>query len=551
MEPVEPRDEDTMNPPESRSSEPADVPARPVPTRTVAAKRAAAENAPAKRVAAKRVAVKKTPEKKAPAKKVPAKKVPSTRVVASQTPTKRAPTKREPPRKAPAKRAPADRVPTPSAPVEGETAQKPAASRPSTGPLPQRREPAISFPRPQRPRTAEPGIPPRKIADPRFDGAQFESFALPGARFQPSRPEEIVVADSNVAPVRRRPRGARRPKSAVASAGYALAVGLICFGLWTVLDARQLFNSATVSPLGTRRSVSMTFLRPIASFEEFFGLDRAVNGGNRALGRTSTGTPGIGTPPPATSNPPLPSTVPSTVPTTVPVQGGGHTKPPHVGPPPIAQPTSARPLVILQIGDSIGEDLGYGLASTIGGDPLIRFVQGSVGDTGLSNVAYYDWPAKLAQQLRQFHPKLVLVMLGANDWQAFYVNGVPAQPGSPAWISAYTERVAAMMAETTAAGARLVWVGLPVMQSPDFSRDVAVLDTIFRTQARLHPGTVFVPTWKLFANSSGKYSEYLQVDGSLVEVRVADGVHIAPPGGTGLLGSYVVRRIDAIWHIHI
>ena len=84
--------------------------------------------------------------------------------------------------------------------------------------------------------------------------------------------------------------GANRPSSRVVS-GQILGVGLICFGAWTLLDARQLLNSAVGSPLGVRRSVAMSILRPIARVTEAFGLDRLVNGGNRALGR-GTLTPG-------------------------------------------------------------------------------------------------------------------------------------------------------------------------------------------------------------------------------------------------------------------
>lgn len=456
-----------------------------------------------------------------PAKKSQAGKTPAKKVAAKRVPVKKAAPEKVSPRRPPAKKG-------------GE--QKVAQNRPPTESVPAAEdEPKLSFPRPQVPRTrAVPRA--NKIAAPRFSAPP----AAPNILEFPVAAAPAEQQERAVAPV-------RKPRSRVSSAGYALAVGLICFGLWTVLDARQLFNSANASPLGTRRSVSMSILRPIASFEEFFGLDRLVDGGNRALGRTPVGTPGGGTtPPPVTTTPP-----PSTTIGTTPGQGTTTPPPPPSGPLTLAQPTTAHPISILQVGDSIGEDLGYGLAATIGNDPRSRFVQASVGDTGLSNIAYYNWPAKLAQQLRQYHPRLVIVMLGANDWQAFLLNNNPVQPGTAPWIRAYTERVGEMMAEATSSGARVLWVGLPVMQSPSFSHDVATLNTIYRTQARLHPGTAFVPTWKLFSTKSGKYSEYLDVDGSLAEVRVADGVHISPPGGTSLLGSYVVERIDSIWHIHL
>jgi hypothetical protein len=242
--------------------------------------------------------------------------------------------------------------------------------------------------------------------------------------------------------------------------------------------------------------------------------------------------------------------------TTLPAKKGGHHKPPpkqRVGPPPLKSPTVAKPMTILEVGDSIGEDLGFGLADEIGTDPRVHVLQNAVGDTGLSNLDYFDWPATLAQQLRQYHPRLVVVMLGGNDWQGFALsNGEVAYTGTKLWVSVYTQRVDEMMAEATAAGAHMLWVGLPIMSSPEFGSHMAFLNSIFLAQSHRYPGVVFIPTWKLFSNKAGQYSEFLSdKSGNLVEVRDSDGIHIAPPGGDDLVGGYVVNRIEGIWHIKL
>jgi hypothetical protein len=324
------------------------------------------------------------------------------------------------------------------------------------------------------------------------------------------------------------------------TAGHALLIGLLCFALWLAFDARQLYNSANAAPLGVRRSVAMSILRPITRVEEFFGFDRVVNGGNRALGRTDYGTPGGAVVPPASL--PKGSTGKRHK------KGSGATKP--VGPPPLVSPTVAKPMTIMDIGDSIGEDLGYGVAEQIGSDPRIHMLQNSVGDTGISNAAYFDWPVTLEHEVTQSRPQIVIAMFGANDWQSFLVNGVPVQPGTHAWIVAYTARVAAMMSEATAAGAHVMWVGLPIMSTPSFSAHMKVLNLIYAHEAHLYPGVAFAPTWKLFSTASGQYAEYLpDRSGNLIEVRDPDGIHIDPPGGTDLIGAYVVHRIEAVWHI--
>jgi len=101
-----------------------------------------------------------------------------------------------------------------------------------------------------------------------------------------------------------------------------LAAGLICFALWTFFDARQLYQGALNSPIGLRRSVAMTILRPIARVEEALSLDRLVDGLDRLVGKT--GTPGGS----AFAASPLP---PATS-TNVPQANRGHKPPPATTP---------------------------------------------------------------------------------------------------------------------------------------------------------------------------------------------------------------------------
>ncbi len=312
----------------------------------------------------------------------------------------------------------------------------------------------------------------------------------------------------------------------------------------------------------------MSVLRPIMRIEDVFGLDRLVDGGNRALGRAGTPTlahpRGVSTTPttiPPTTTTTTPARIASALPpipahikVTAPNRVGAPppTKPPPlIGPPPLAQPTPTRPLVILDVGDSIGEDLGYGLGNVIGTSPGVRLVLAAQESTGLVDPAYYDWPAHLEADLQQYHPKLVVVMLGANDWNGLLQGNVGYVAGSPPWRRIYAQRVAQMMSEATSAGAHVLWVGMPIMEDPAFSADMEVLDAIFEEQAASHPGVTYVSTWRLFSSPSGHYVTYISGPQGLVQVRASDGIHIALPGGGEYIGSYVVKQIESRFHIRI
>lgn len=217
----------------------------------------------------------------------------------------------------------------------------------------------------------------------------------------------------------------------------------------------------------------------------------------------------------------------------------------------LPQPSAARPLTILEIGDSLGEDLGFGLGDVYASDPWVHVVQAAVGDTGLANTGYYDWHAKLAAELQQYHPGVVVVFLGANDGQNFWYGGKYASFGNAVWHAGYSARVAALMAEATAAGARVMWVGMPIMQDPAFWREMEMMNTIYAAQAALHPGVTYFASWPLFADASGHYvASATGAGGQQTLLRAPDGIHIAN-GGDDRLAAALVPAMQRAWGIQL
>ncbi len=220
-------------------------------------------------------------------------------------------------------------------------------------------------------------------------------------------------------------------------------------------------------------------------------------------------------------------------------------------PAPLSQPTAADPLTILDIGDSLGEDLGIGLGIVLGSHADVRVIEAAVGDTGLARPDYYDWPDVLEDELQADHPGLVVVMLGGNDTQSFDAGGQLERFGSPSWQAVYTARVDQMMGEATAAGAQVVWVGMPIMRNPQFSAGMATLNAIYSQAAADHPGVEYVSSWAVLSAPSGAYSSELpDAGGQMVLARDPDGIHIAT-GGAILLARAVVAGVDADGSVRI
>src|SRR3954453_16280467 len=88
-------------------------------------------------------------------------------------------------------------------------------------------------------------------------------------------------------------RGRRDSGRRAVPAGRALAVMLTCLFVWLLLDAPALKRAAEASPIGTRRSVSLAFLRPLAASSEFLQLDLVRGAIARAVGRSPEDEAGV------------------------------------------------------------------------------------------------------------------------------------------------------------------------------------------------------------------------------------------------------------------
>ncbi|MGO9963658.1 MAG: DUF459 domain-containing protein [Acidimicrobiales bacterium] len=350
-----------------------------------------------------------------------------------------------------------------------------------------------------------------------------------------------------------------------ASAGRIIGVGLVCFGIWLAFDANQLYHAAEAGQIGVRRTVAMAVLRPIAAVTDALRISGPVNSADSALGRC-----GIGGAPACISGPAPTPTVNGPVHRSwgylglggAPHLGPGiHYVPPPPppvepsGPPPIASPTTSHPLTLLSIGDSIGEDLGFGLGDVFSTDPDVRVVQKALEDTGLARSDYYNWPVALEADLRQYHPEIVVVMLGANDMQYFSTgNGhyISFSLTASQWWQAYAHRVALVMDEATAAGAHVMWVGLPPMGAGSTvpAGFPQKLNGVFYAESNAHPGVAYFPAASVLAGRKGGFQLYMTINGSIEQIRSTDGVHLLP-AGYDMLAQALVEPMERAWNVNL
>jgi hypothetical protein len=162
--------------------------------------------------------------------------------------------------------------------------------------------------------------------------------------------------------------------------------------------------------------------------------------------------------------------------------------------------------------------------------------------TGLSRQDYFNWQAGMREIVEEFRPDLVFILLGSNDAQPqISPDGTAIPVGNVSWIQGYRDQAAHLLSEATSTGARVVWVGIPIVEQRsrwDFYRRV---NEIYRDMADRDPLGTYLDTWSLFRANDGGYRAFVRNErGVLQEMRAPDGIHFTPTG-YAYLGRMALR----------
>lgn len=182
------------------------------------------------------------------------------------------------------------------------------------------------------------------------------------------------------------------------------------------------------------------------------------------------------------------------------------------------------------------------------GPPLERYFKSMEGievsrkgqySTGLCRIDFFDWFEFFEGLLAERKPDLVLITLGANDTQDIVLEDrkrhIVATEG---WNGIYGERVARMARLAKAAGARILWVGLPIMGREPYNARVKNLNEVTRQACEKEDNCLFWDASASLTDKNGKYSSFITLkDGRHAKVRAADSIHLTEDGGKQMLAD--------------
>ncbi len=203
---------------------------------------------------------------------------------------------------------------------------------------------------------------------------------------------------------------------------------------------------------------------------------------------------------------------------------------------------------VVVIGDSLSIGLGKEIERVFAARQDVAFSRLGKVSSGLVKPEFFDWEKNAAKLGAKAQPDVIVVMIGAND-----NNNLTSPDGrttyftDPAWDEAYAARAALLVDACRAhnPGARVYFVGVPVMADPTLDRDVTRINAALETMCGRKENCVFLDTKNVLADGEGRFAPLAaSPSGEMAALRLDDGVHVTS-AGSRLLAARCLERIMA------
>lgn len=206
---------------------------------------------------------------------------------------------------------------------------------------------------------------------------------------------------------------------------------------------------------------------------------------------------------------------------------------------------------VLLAGDSMMmEGLGPVLLRFLRGHGGVEVTREAVYSTGLCRADYFDWPAHMKNVVERHKPHLVIICLGANDGQDIVDENKKRHiAGTDTWKVHYRQRAKLLLAAAQSTGARVIWVGLPIMGKEPHGTYIKAVVAEQRAACEETPSSLFIDTWATLAGEKGEFLSFVQgKDKAHIRIRSNDKVHVTEAGGTILLAD--IRPVLEVMFVH-
>ena len=212
-----------------------------------------------------------------------------------------------------------------------------------------------------------------------------------------------------------------------------------------------------------------------------------------------------------------------------------------------------QPLRILAVGDSLMLDLQYGLERVLDQRTDVR-VEGR-GALGFGfTVPHWDWDDDVLvdydRLVADVAPDVVVVMIGANEFEGHAIEGEDLVPGGRQWREVLSVRADEAIAHWRAGGAHVYWWTTPRMRDARFLTDD--LNAIWIEAADgWGAGVTVIESMAILGDVDGSYREVLRDEtGVEVPLRKDHGVHFHEVGADLLARQLEDRLVRDGWVVN-
>ena len=194
---------------------------------------------------------------------------------------------------------------------------------------------------------------------------------------------------------------------------------------------------------------------------------------------------------------------------------------------------------IALVGDSM---MAVGLAPVLrralAKEDNVNVIRAYRSGTGLGRPDVFNWMEEYPKMRGVHKPHIIICAIGANDAQGFQIDKTVYPFGTPQWNAVYAERVRNFLNLLGQDGARIIWLGMPAMREPNFSKRMMAVSALTKSVVTEYPQVTWLDP-NLFLNDAGNgFTQFrFNQKGQMIRLRGDDGIHLSDDGAAFLVPS--------------
>ena len=201
--------------------------------------------------------------------------------------------------------------------------------------------------------------------------------------------------------------------------------------------------------------------------------------------------------------------------------------------------SSNEKIQIALVGDSM---MAVGLAPVLrralAKEENVTVIRAYRSGTGLGRPDVFNWMEEYPKMRGVQKPHIIICAIGANDAQGFQIDRTVYAFGTPQWNAVYAERVRNFLNLLGQYGARIIWLGMPVMREPSFSKRMMAVSALTKSVVTEYPQVTWLDPNPFINDAGTSFTQFrFNQKGQMIRLRGDDGIHLSDDGAAYLVPS--------------